>query len=246
PALSLALANAPSRALARIAARATSGDNLAANLVTDLVLETVWPIRWQAPPSPAGRALRQALALHASIKRVRRAQAGHPLAGLLPDDLIARVRQHPVDDVRNLLHLGFLHAAGRHRRRAQPQAAAHSRFLRVKGDRVLVDRDPDLVQQRLRLLAREPPGRLDVHQHQVVVCAAGDQAETAGLERLGQRLGVLDDLLLVRPELGGECLLQGDRLGGDDVHQGPALHAREYGPVDVLGVPLLAEDEPAP
>src|SRR5690606_20259753 len=54
PALSLALAKAPSTALARMAARAASGDNLAATLFTDLVRETVGPLRRPAPAPPGG------------------------------------------------------------------------------------------------------------------------------------------------------------------------------------------------
>ena len=37
--------------------------------------------------------------------------------------------------------------------------------------------------------------RRDVDQHQVIVGAAADQLQAAGQQRLGQRLGVVDDLL---------------------------------------------------
>ena len=50
-------------------------------------------------------------------------------------------------------------------------------------------------------LAGEPQRR-DVGQHQVVVGAAADQPHAAGHERLGQGLGIVDDLLRVLLELG--------------------------------------------
>ena len=85
---------------------------------------------------------------------------------------------------------------------------------------------------------RVAPGHAEgahVHQHQVVVGAARDQAEALLGQRGGQRLRVVDHLLLIRLERGLKRLLEGDRLGGDDVHQRAALRAGEDGLVDLGG-----------
>ena len=80
----------------------------------------------------------------------------------------------------------------------------------------------------------------------MVVGAAGGDAEAVPGQRRGQRLGVLDDLLLVGLELGLEGLAEGDGLGGYDVHQRAALHAREDIAVDELvEVLIVGHDEPA-
>src|SRR5215213_11107239 len=47
------------------------------------------------------------------------------------------------DNVCDLVHLVLTHAAGRHRRGAQPDAAGHGRRLRVVRDHVLVAGDAD-------------------------------------------------------------------------------------------------------
>ena len=53
-------------------------------------------------------------------------------------------------------------------------------------------------------------------------------------ERAGHGAGVGDDLSLVVLELGLQGLEERDRLGGDDVHQRPALRAREDQRVELL------------
>ena len=89
-------------------------------------------------------------------------------------------------------------------------------------------------------------GLAQVHQHQVVVGAAGDQVEAGVGEGLGQGGGILDDLLLVGLEFRLEGFAQGHRLGGDDVEERAALGAGEDGGIDLLGQILLAEDHAAP
>ena len=81
--------------------------------------------------------------------------------------------------------------------------------------------------------------RRDVDQHQVIVGAAADQLQAAGEQRFGQRLGVVDDLLGVRLELGPQRFAEADRLAGDDVHQRAALDAGEHAAVDRLAVLFL-------
>ena len=119
----------------------------------------------------------------------------------------------------------------------------HRRAL-VEGDRVAVDGDPDLLEAVLGGLAVEP-GRGQVDEHEVDVGAAGEDRDAALLQALGERLGVGDRLALAGAELlaGGD--LQRDGLGGDRVHQRPALLAGEDRFVDRFRVLLAAEDHAA-
>src|ERR687889_2255294 len=59
------------------------------------------------------------------------------------------------DDFGDLLHLVFAHAAGRHRRCAEPDAAGHGRWLRVVWDHVLVAGYADSLQGIFQFLARD-------------------------------------------------------------------------------------------
>src|SRR5690606_29993407 len=65
-------------------------------------------------------------------------------------------------------------------------------------------------------------------QEQVVVGTAGNDVVAARHDHLGHGPGVGDDLPGVVLELRLQRLLEGHRLGGDDVHQRAALRAREY------------------
>ena len=88
---------------------------------------------------------------------------------------LQRAREQLADDV----HLGFAHAARRHRRRADADAARDHRRILIERNRVLVDRDARLAERRLRDLAGDAL-REDVDEHQVVVGAAADEAEAGG------------------------------------------------------------------
>src|SRR5439155_23430319 len=106
-----------------------------------------------------------------------------------------RRRDHP----RDLPHVVLDQAAGRERRRADPEARGiHGRAL-VEGDRVPVHGDPDLLEAGLGGLAVEPGGP-EVDQHEVDVGATGEHRDPAGHQLLGQRLGVGDRLALAGPE----------------------------------------------
>ena len=65
------------------------------------------------------------------------------------------------------------------------------------------------------------------------------------LQRLGQRLGVLDHVLGVDLEVRPQRLAEGDRLGGDDMHQRAALQAGEDRRVDLLGDRLVVGEDHA-
>ena len=112
-------------------------------------------------------------------------------------------------------------------------------------DRVLVDGDVHLVQTMLQLLAGDT-GFPQIHQHQMVIRAAGYQLEAAVQQAGGQRLGVFADLILIALEGGRQRLAEADRLGRDDMHQRPALGAGEHRFVDGLGQLFPAEDHAAP
>ena len=85
----------------------------------------------------------------------------------------------------------------------------------------------------------------DVHQEEVIVGAARNDAKALRGERRRERRGVGDDLRLVGAKSVGERLAERHRLGGDDVHQRTALETREDRAVDLLGVLRLAHHHPA-
>ena len=67
----------------------------------------------------------------------------------------------------------------------------------------------------------------------------------AAQQLLGHGLGARDGALLALLEQLGLGDLERDRLAGDDVLERAALLAGEDGGVDLLGVLLAAEDQPA-
>ena len=83
--------------------------------------------------------------------------------------------------------------------RADPDPGCRVRRQRVERDRVLVDGDPDLVEQVLGLLAGHPERR-DVDEHQVVVRAARHDPGAQSGQRLGHDPGVLDRSSLILAE----------------------------------------------
>jgi hypothetical protein len=62
---------------------------------------------------------------------------------------------------------------------------------------------------------------------------------------VGERGGVLDDLLLIRLEFRLQRLVEADRLAGDDVFQRSALDAGEHLRINLLGVFFRAENQAA-
>ena len=89
------------------------------------------------------------------------------------------------------------------------------------------------------------PLRAQVDQHQVVVGAARDDVEAEALQLLGERAGVLHDVLRVDLEVGAKRLAEGDRLRGDHMHQRPALQAGEDRGVDLLRHLLVVGEDQA-
>ena len=80
----------------------------------------------------------------------------------------------------------------------------------------------------------------------MIVRAVGEQVVAAAHQRFSQCLGIGDDLFGVGFELRLERFAEGDRLGGDNVHQRPALRAGEDRFIDRLGQFLIVgEDQSA-
>ena len=129
-------------------------------------------------------------------------------------------------------------------RRAQADAARHQRRVPVERNRVLVDGDRGAPERGLGDLAGQP-ARHDVDEHEMRVRAAADQPEPGPGQTRGEAGRVPDDLPLVVPEAGRQRLLEADGLGGDDVHERPALHAGKHGAIEVLCERRLAEHHPA-
>ncbi len=94
----------------------------------------------------------------------------------------------------DLGHFWFLHSTSRDRWRTDADASTESDFFGVEGDTVLVDRDPCFIERFRGDLAVEPAWA-EIHQHEVIVRPARDDAVAVGGESGGQGLGVLDDLL---------------------------------------------------
>ncbi len=79
----------------------------------------------------------------------------------------------------------------------------------------------------------------------MVVRSAGYDAQAAFFQFGGKGLRVGDDLPDVFLVSGLHGFLEADGLGSDDVHQGAALNAGEYLPVDFGGIGFLAENHAA-
>ncbi len=96
----------------------------------------------------------------------------------------------------------------------------------------------------LRYVALQALGP-QVHQHEVVVGAAGDDVEAVGAQRFRKRLSVFDDVLRVDLEVRPQRFRERHRLGGDHMHQRPALQAREDRRIQLLGDDLVVGQDQA-
>ena len=158
--------------------------------------------------------------------------------------IVVRGREGARDQFADRVHLGLAHAAAGDRRRADADSARDHRRVLIERDGVLVDGDPGLTECSLGDFAGEPL-REDVHQHQVIVGAAADQAEPGRRKVRREPLRVGDDLLLVGDEVGLERFFQADSLRRDHVHQRSALDPRERRAIDVLRILRAAQHETA-
>ena len=180
----------------------------------------------------------------ASGQRKPRVQGARLVADGAERRLVLRGGERLGDPAGDGDHLLFLHAAGGDGGSADADAARFERGGGVERDAVLVHGDAGLVERFLGDLAVEAL-RAEVDEHEVVVGAAGDDAEPVAGERGGERRGVGDDLplILVEPRL--ERFVEADRLGGDDVHERAALDAGKDHGIDLLRELLPAQDDAA-
>src|SRR5690348_14898178 len=88
--------------------------------------------------------------------------------------------------------------------------------------------------------------RSQIDQHQMRIGPAGDDIEASLDEGCGEYFSVLDDRFSVAFEARLQRLMQSDRLGGNDMHQGPALQCRKNSRIDLSRDLLVTgEDQPA-
>ena len=120
-------------------------------------------------------------------------------------------------EISNLHHFLFLHPSRRHRRSADANTARLGDGFGVKRDRVFVDRDRRMVEGRLSFHASET-SRTQIHKHQVIVSAAGNDSVAEHREAGCERLGVVDDLPGVIFERGLERLVQANGFRRDHMH----------------------------
>ena len=166
------------------------------------------------------------------VQRPRRHQLPRPLAQRL--QVGGRI-QRLQDDRPHLAHVVLVQAAHGCGRGADADAGRDRGRALVVGNGVAVDRDRDLVQALLGVLARPLRGA-QVELQQVVVGAVGEQPQAAVHQGLGQRRRVRDHLPLVVAEALALGDLEADGLGRDDVAERAALQTGEHRPVDGLGV----------
>ena len=100
-------------------------------------------------------------------------------------------------------------------------------------------------ERRLGRLAGEALGP-QIDQHQVVVGAAGHDGDSRRRCSVSaSALAFSTTCLRVNLELRPQRLAEGDRLGGDDVHQRAALQAGEDRRIDLLGDVLVVGEDHA-
>src|SRR5208337_2347078 len=129
-----------------------------------------------------------------------------PGMDILYGSLVVDVLYHRGDPGAYQAHLGLFHAPRGDRRGPDPEAARDKRALGLVRDRVLVHGYAGPAERRLGFQAGDALG-CQVEEHEVVVGAAGDEAEAVCQEGFGEDLCILDDLLIVFCERGPEGFL---------------------------------------
>ena len=90
---------------------------------------------------------------------------------LRPCDTILLLLDDHRDRLGNLVHILLLHAAACHCGRSKADTACDKRGLWIIGNGIIVSGNVRLIHQLLNSLACEVI-RCEVHQHQMIVCAA--------------------------------------------------------------------------
>lgn len=179
-----------------------------------------------------------------SRKRKVFVQSNDFLTNRFEESFVAVILKAAVNPVADFLHLGFLHAACGDRRRSDADPATLEGAFGVEGDAVLVHRDASVIEGFLGNLAVEAVGA-EIDEHEVIVRAAGAELVAMLNEPCSEGLGVLDDLGLVLGKARLEGFAKADGLGGDDVHQWPALNPGEDLGIEFLDVVLVVREDDA-
>ena len=89
------------------------------------------------------------------VQGVLAAEYSDAAARLLPAAIVCRCIEHMSDNARHLTHVVFPEPACRECGRTETDAARDERAARLKGDRITVRSDIDLIEEVLRILARD-------------------------------------------------------------------------------------------
>ena len=129
--------------------------------------------------------------LHWQRKSAR--QVEHLFADVLERVVVATIVERFGEQVGDLEHLFFFHAARGDGGRADADAAGFEDRLGVERDAVLVHGDAGAIENLLRFFAVDVL-RAKIDEHEVIVGAAGDDAVTVFGQAGGERFGVDHDL----------------------------------------------------
>ena len=151
----------------------------------------------------------------------------------------------PVNALGDNLHIGGIKSPGGDAGRPHPHAAGDGGLFRVAGDGVFVQGDVQPVQPLLQVPARNAVAA-QVHQHQVIVRAAGYQVKSLCQHSLCQGGGIFHRPPGIVPECRLHSLPEAHRLPGDHMQQRSALHTGKYGAVYSPAPLLLGQDHAAP
>ena len=126
-----------------------------------------------------------------------------------------------------MIHILCVHASGCNGRCSKTDTACYKRGLRIVRDGVLVCCDMSLIQKFLDGFSCQFK-RCQVNQHQVVICTAGYDLDTAVHQSFAKCLCVIYDTVLIGLEAILKCLFEANSFGSNDMHQRSTLDSREY------------------
>src|SRR5438477_7041263 len=146
---------------------------------------------------------------------------------------VAAITYRFCDQLRDLEHLFFFHAARSNGWGTDADSARFENWIGIEWDRILVHSDASAIEDLLRFFSVNFLGA-KIDKHKVIVGTAGNDAITVLGESGRKRFGVDDDLPLIFPKLRLERFLKTNCLRCNHVHQGTALHPRKKRRVDLF------------